>query len=313
MIELSVHLITYNNEDHIEDTLQSILKQKVSFDYEIVVGDDCSTDNTLQIINTYASKYPNRFNVLKNDSQLGILKNFKATLDRCKGKYIYDISGDDQLNTELSLQKMIDKLNANSNLGFIDSGYDRLDDKTGNVNKFINSFLINSSKNTYKEAILLGKVAPIGHCFNRELLYKHVDFDTYLKMDMSFEDYPILVDLVMQTDFERINESLHTYRVHDNSHSHRKNLKHLLSQRDEMKKLFDYFSKKYSFSDILKAQYYKDHYKHILFLAGYFEDKFLGKDTFKKVKQKGLKDYIHYWASQSKPFRKLISLRKKLF
>ena len=53
---LSVHLITYNNEQYIEDTLQSILKQIVDFGYEIVVGDDCSTDRTLEIINNHKSK-----------------------------------------------------------------------------------------------------------------------------------------------------------------------------------------------------------------------------------------------------------------
>ena len=95
MVLLSVHLITFNNEKYIEETLQSIIKQKVDFNYEIVVGDDCSTDGTLEIINNYAAKYPNLFKVLKNEKQLGILENFKSTLDRCDGIYIFDIAGDD--------------------------------------------------------------------------------------------------------------------------------------------------------------------------------------------------------------------------
>ena len=81
MISLSVHLITFNNEKHIEETLQSILKQKVDFNYEIVVGDDCSTDATLSIIETYKNKHPKLFTVFKNKSQLGILKNFKSTIN----------------------------------------------------------------------------------------------------------------------------------------------------------------------------------------------------------------------------------------
>ena len=65
MTELSIHLMTYNNEEFIEDTLKSILKQQCDFDYEIVVGDDASTDNTLKIINTYSAKHPNLFKIKK--------------------------------------------------------------------------------------------------------------------------------------------------------------------------------------------------------------------------------------------------------
>ena len=128
MIDLSIHLITYNNEKHIEDTLQSILKQNVDFEYEIVVGDDCSTDDSLKIINQYSEKHPSLFNVKKNETQLGILKNFKTTLDRCKGAYVFDIAGDDMLKTNDALQKMVNILNKNTNLGFVDSGFDNFNE-----------------------------------------------------------------------------------------------------------------------------------------------------------------------------------------
>src|SRR5690606_20748885 len=136
MVELSVHLITYNNEKHIEETLQSILKQKVDFNYEIVVGDDCSTDDTLNIINKYQLAHPNLFNIKKNDKQLGILGNFKATLDRCNGLYIFDIAGDDLLTHEHALQKMVDILKEKNNLGFVDSGVALLDEKKNRVKLF---------------------------------------------------------------------------------------------------------------------------------------------------------------------------------
>ena len=64
---LSVHLITYNNEKHIEETIQSILKQKVDFEYEIVVGDDCSTDDTLDIIRNLSELNPGVFKIHKNE------------------------------------------------------------------------------------------------------------------------------------------------------------------------------------------------------------------------------------------------------
>ena len=73
MTLLSVHLITFNNEKHIDETIKSILKQEVNFNYEIVVGDDNSTDNTFKIINEYAALNSEIFKIVKNNRRLGIL------------------------------------------------------------------------------------------------------------------------------------------------------------------------------------------------------------------------------------------------
>lgn len=308
MTLLSVHLITYNNEQHIEDTLKSILKQIVDFNYEIVVGDDCSTDNTLKIINKYAALHPNLFKVHKNAKQQGILKNFKTTLDRCHGTFIFDIAGDDMLKSDYALQKMVNVLNNDTSLGFVDSGFDSYYDNTKKTIFFKNKSILNSSKESYKEALLLGKIAPIGHCYRREYLIKYVDFNSYLEMNITIEDYPILVDMVMNTDFERINEALVIYRIHGKSFSHEKVFEKQYFLANQMKSLFEYFSEKYNFDKNIIESYNKTHFNKLLFFAGYFQNKTLGKEIFSKIKSKSLKDYIHYWASQNKVFRKLISI-----
>ncbi|MEW4922957.1 glycosyltransferase family 2 protein [Algibacter sp. 2305UL17-15] len=305
---LSVHLITFNNEMHIEETLQSILNQKVDFEYEIVVGDDCSSDRTLEIITDYSEKHPGLFKILKNESQLGILKNFKATLDRCTGKYVFDIAGDDLFNTEHALQKMVAILQSDDSLGFVDSGFDEYIEYANTTNRYSNKTLIESDKDAYKKAILSGAFTPIGICFNREKIYQYVDFDTYIKMNVGIEDYPMLVDLIMNTSVETIKESLHIYRVHKTSYSHTKKLEDLMFQKQQMMELFNYFTNKYNFNTSLVHRYYQNHYKHSLYLAGYFEDGKLGKKMFSKINSKNIRDYIHYWASQNKLFRKLVSL-----
>ncbi|WP_339916985.1 glycosyltransferase family 2 protein [Yeosuana marina] len=308
MISLSVHLITFNNEKHIEETLQSILKQKVDFNYEIVVGDDCSTDDTLKIINQYADEFPDLIYVEKNNEQLGILENFKITLDRCKGDYVFDIAGDDIFKSEYAFQKMVDVLKNNSSLGFVDSGFDKLYEESNRRIIFSNKKALKSSKDLYKKMVQLGLIAPIGICFRRKHLYQFVDFETYLKQKITIDDYPILVDLVMNTDFAFINESLHIYRVHDNSYSHKKSFENHVLLKNQMKNLFEYFSIKYRFDKNLIRTFNKNYFKELLFLCGYFENKELGKDAFDKIKTKSIKDYIHYFASQNSFIRKLISI-----
>ena len=308
MIELSVHLITYNSSAYIKETLDSILKQDVNFKYEIVVGDDNSSDNTLSIINQYASRYPNIFHIKKNDVQLGILKNFKSTLDRCKGNYVFDIAGDDILKSKFALQKMVDVLRSDKRLGFVDSGFDSFFEDKNKTAYFSNKANITCTVDKYRESIFSGRVAPIGICFNRELLYKHVDFDTYSKMNITIEDYPILVDLTQNTAFARIEESLHIYRVHDSSFSHQKSFKDQYFLLNQMKRLFDFFSEKYNFETTLIENYNKAYLKRGLYFTAFYEEKSLGKEFFSKLEDKSWRDYVHFLISQNKIARKLASI-----
>ena len=308
MISISVHLITYNNEKYIEATIESILKQKVNFNYEIIVGDDCSTDGTLTIIENYKNKYPKLFKVFKNESQLGILKNFKQTLDKCSGNFVFPLAGDDLLKHENTLQKMVDVISKDASLGFVDCGFDKYYENSNKTIQFANKKSIEFNKLDYKKAILLGEISPIGICFNRTLLLKYVDFKTYINKNITIDDYPILVELVMNTNFERINKPLVVYRIYDDSFSHEKDFEKQYFLANQMKNLFDYFSEKYAFENNIIENYNKTYLKQLLFYAGFFEKKDLGKEIILKIKSKSMKDYIHYWASQNKLFRKLVSL-----
>lgn len=314
MIDLSIHLITYNNEKYIEETLQSILKQKVNFNFEIVIGDDCSTDNTLKIITSYQKKHPSLFKIKKNETQLGILKNFKTTLDRCQGKYVFDLAGDDLLKHEYSLQKMVDVLKSDSSLGFVDSGVDIYQNNTKTTKPFQNKKAISLNAQEYIQLATLGQITPIGVCFNKNALYKFVDFDSYFNMGITIEDYPILVDLAMNTNFKKINESLHVYRVHDASYSHYKTFENHFFLKEQMKCLFEYFKVKYDFKETIQNTFYQNHYKELLFLSCYFDKKQIGKEAFNNLKNKSFKDYILYLASQNPLFKKMsLLLKKRLF
>ena len=78
-MKLSVHILTYNCERYIKDALDSVLRQKTTFPFEIVIGDDASSDNSFSIIENYAKTHANR-KAKKNPENLGNLKNFIATL-----------------------------------------------------------------------------------------------------------------------------------------------------------------------------------------------------------------------------------------
>lgn len=123
---LSIVLITYNHEKYIRDALDSILMQKTNFDFEIVIGDDSSTDTTPDICREYASKYCN-INYLRYDSNGGVPFNWYTTISRCFGKYIAMLEGDDYWIDENKVQKQVDILEANSEITLCFTSYRRLD------------------------------------------------------------------------------------------------------------------------------------------------------------------------------------------
>ncbi|WP_417533262.1 glycosyltransferase family 2 protein [Marinobacterium stanieri] len=94
-IKVSVCVITYNQENHIAECLQSLVDQKIDFPFEIIVGEDCSTDRTRKIVEEFALKYPDLIVRNYHDENLGAVQNAITTYRMAKGKYICHMDGDD--------------------------------------------------------------------------------------------------------------------------------------------------------------------------------------------------------------------------
>lgn len=109
---LSVWVVTYNQEKYISQCLDSILEQKTNFEFEIVIGEDHSTDSTREICEQYAKKY-NNITLLPLEDNLGLVKNWERTLNACTGKYVAMCEGDDFWTNENKLQVQVDFLESN--------------------------------------------------------------------------------------------------------------------------------------------------------------------------------------------------------
>ena len=109
-ILLSVCMVSYNQEAYVRDALDSVLMQKTNFEYEIIVSDDCSKDNTVQVVKEYYDQYPNKIRILTGDKNLGYPNNQRRSLEAAKGKYIALCDSDDYWTDPYKLQKQIDYL-----------------------------------------------------------------------------------------------------------------------------------------------------------------------------------------------------------
>ena len=110
---VSICIVSYNHEEYISEAIESILMQITNFDYEIVIGEDCSTDSTKAIVREYELKYPEIFHAIYQATNVGRQQNiYEHTLPECKGKYIAYLEGDDYWTDPYKLQKQVDILEA---------------------------------------------------------------------------------------------------------------------------------------------------------------------------------------------------------
>ena len=84
-------MLVYNHKSYIEECIESILNQKVRFKYEIIVGNDCSTDGIEDIL----AKYEECAKIINRQHNLGLCANMYDLCLQAKGRYVINISGDD--------------------------------------------------------------------------------------------------------------------------------------------------------------------------------------------------------------------------
>lgn len=94
-LKVSVCVVTYNQENYIRQCLQSIVDQETDFDFEVIVADDCSTDNTRAIIQSFVENYPGVLKPVFHEKNIGAYKNFLYVHAQAAGKYIAHMDGDD--------------------------------------------------------------------------------------------------------------------------------------------------------------------------------------------------------------------------
>lgn len=120
---VSVKMITYNHEPYIAQAIEGVLMQETEFPIELIIGEDCSTDRTREIVFEYQKKHPNIIRVITSDHNIGATKNSCRTERACRGKYVAFCEGDDYWHNPKKLQKQVDFLELNTDYGVVHSDY----------------------------------------------------------------------------------------------------------------------------------------------------------------------------------------------
>jgi glycosyltransferase involved in cell wall biosynthesis len=117
-LKLSVCIITYNHEDYIKQCLESVLNQETNFDYEIIVGDDCSTDRTREIVEHYRKRYPSIIKTIFQPERTGGALNYENVHSLAAGEYVAHLDGDDFFGPN-KLKLQVQKLDENADINIL--------------------------------------------------------------------------------------------------------------------------------------------------------------------------------------------------
>lgn len=209
---ISVIVITYNQENTIKRTLDSILNQELSESFEIIIGDDCSSDKTPFICDEYKAKYPDIITVIHNKKNKGLRDNYYDCILEAKGEYIADCAGDDFWIDSQKLQKQLNIMRSNSNVSLVHTGWQFYD---SNTQKFIIPDK-NNSNNKFKVPIIEkgGLILPIllreepviihlcTSLYRKDIFLHELQTDEYLFRNKEFTCEDIQIEIIMSAHGE---------------------------------------------------------------------------------------------------------------
>jgi glycosyltransferase involved in cell wall biosynthesis len=118
---VSVVMITYNHHSCIRQAIEGVVGQKTAFPFELVIGEDCSTDGTREIVLECQRQYPHLVRVVTSERNVGARKNSRRTVVACYGKYVAFCEGDDYWHAPDKLAKQVGFLEAHPDYGMVHS------------------------------------------------------------------------------------------------------------------------------------------------------------------------------------------------
>ncbi len=259
-IKVSVIVATYNQEDTVARTLDSILAQKCNFRFEVVIGEDCSTDSTLDVCQKYAELYPDTIRIYANSRNKGLRDNYYDCLLKCRGKYIADCAGDDYWIDSLKLQKQADLLDQHPEVNIVHTDWEYYDTKAS-ITRPSNP---DGRKNSYRQPIVSGselilpilrhEAMPIIHLctamYRRDAIFDAYRADPYPFRHSGFpcEDLQLIVSLASNGDIAYLPDITLRYTVGDDTISGTRNPAKAFDFYAGALELTLYLTRKYGYS-----------------------------------------------------------------
>lgn len=206
---LSVCIRTHNQECFVQQAIESVLIQKTSFPFEIIISDDCSTDGTKRILIDYAHRYPDKIRLLESQSNIGGPRNLRRVIEASDAKYLTCLDGDDFYIDNYKLQKQVDFLEENEEFAACFHNVINMDEESSKRSLFLPldfPRVVDASDVISKPWFL-----PIHSVMMRRTF---ISFPDWYETVMN-DDYVVDLSVVMHGPFYYMPDLMAVYRHHD--------------------------------------------------------------------------------------------------
>ncbi len=232
-MKINVILITYNHAAYICQALESILMQKTEHEVEIIVADDCSPDNTVDIIREYENKTSFRFTYLPKDKNIGYNKNYQQAFAACTGDYVAIMEGDDYWVKINHLQNHIDLLTEQSAASMSYNRHIRLFEDQNREEIFEWTDNKDYQIVTTEELALGNRIGNLSCCMFRGDLIRNLDPKLF---DMDIADWMLGMYMGQFGPLLYLKEVTSAYRIHDNGQWSK------MSEEEQCKKVIEFIN-----------------------------------------------------------------------
>lgn len=216
---VTVCVVTYNQEKWIRKTLDSILAQETDCPFEVIIGEDHSTDGTRAICQEYADKYKN-VSLLPDVENMGVTANWLRCIQAGTGKYIMTCAGDDWWHNPKKIQLQVDFMEAHPECAVC---YTDIDEYNEISHSTIKSYKTQKGfrppEGSIQKDILLGNVyiSAVTMCIRRSTFEKYIPAEEFVRRQFPREDWPTLLILAAHGEIRYVPVSTATYRVGQDS------------------------------------------------------------------------------------------------
>ena len=305
---VSVKMITYNHEPYIAQAIEGVLMQVTNFPIELIIGEDCSTDRTREIVLDYQKKHPDMIRVITSEKNVGARKNGLRVEKACRGKYIAFCEGDDYWHHPEKLKKQIEFLEENPDYGMVHSDADWFYVEEGTRVKNYNQakgYFHEDNCNIFQQ-ILEDKymIWTCTVCMRRDLLFRSRNIHPEVFSErFPMGDLQLWLETSRMAKIKYLTESLVTYNVLPNSASHSHDINKVINFTQSSLDLRILFIDKYECSEKIRNQVKRKYNNCLLHLAIRSKNAEIARAAWDTLKEIGIKPswkcHLKYISSQN--------------
>lgn len=215
--KVTIVCTSYNYGQYISHALDSFLQQKTNFPYDILVVDDCSTDDSMDILRDYAERYPDQIRVVQNSENKGITRTWISICKEVTAKYIARCDADDYWIDEYKLQKQYDILESNPQSKWCNTDFNIVDENDVVVYEQVFQNGPIPYANTYAKMLATkGMTLPSSWMVETELIQ---EVNGLIFPDSVDDTYSIQLELFNKTELTFVPDATVAYRMTSNSDS----------------------------------------------------------------------------------------------